>query len=125
MNNKNIKVTVSKQKNSITVNAEIPKMNPRKNINYIRYDVTNARNDALAEYGPLVGNLRSNEPEDNPVLDNKNRPSGNILNGTWVFNTTDTTSPTFLENTFKSMETAPTRAKTRKTTRRRTKTTTE
>ncbi len=119
MNNKNIKVTVSKQKDSITVNAEIPKMNPRENINYIRYDVTNARNDALAEYGALVGNLRSNEPEDNPVLDNKNRPSGNVLSGTWVFNTT------VLERAFKSMETAPTRAKTRKTTRRRTKTTTE
>ena len=113
MNNKNIKVTISKQKNSITVNAEIPKMSPRDNIEYIRYDVTNARNDAFTKYGSLVGNLRSNEPEDNPVLDNKNRPSGNVLSGTWVFNTT------VLERTFKSMETAPTRAKTRKTTHTR------
>ena len=88
MNNKNIEITVSKDKDSIKVEAKIPKINPRKNIHYIRYDVTDAHQAAVSKYGELVGNLRSNEPEHNPVLDNKNRPVGNVLIGTWVFNTT-------------------------------------
>ena len=93
MNNKNVKITVTKEKDAITVNATIPEMNPRKEINFIRYDVVDAQRDAIAEYGQLVGPLRTWAP--NPVLENKNRASGNTLEGTWVFeiNQPDTTAP--------------------------------
>lgn len=118
MNNKNIEITVSKDRNSIKVEAKIPKMNPRKDIHYIRYDVTDAHRAAVSKYGELVGNLRSNEPEHNPVLDNKNRPVGNVLIGTWVFNTT-TKAPA--QQSFITTETPTQRTKARKTPRRRNK----
>ena len=93
MNNKNVKITVTKERDAITVSATIPKMNPRKEINFIRYDVVDAQRAAIAEYGHLVGPLRTWAP--NPVLENKNRASGNMLEGTWVFeiNQPDTTAP--------------------------------
>lgn len=124
--NKNVKITVTKNGNSIKVEAKIPKMNPRKNIHYIRYDVTDAHQAAISKYGQLVGNLRSNKPSDNPVLDNKNRSTGNVLIGTWVFNTTANQKGP--DNTLKRPHTvaqtpAP-RTKARKTPRRRNKITT-
>ena len=85
MNNKHVKVKVERnlKENTIEVSAQIPEMNPRKGINYIRYDSTNAYQDAYEKYGDLVGAHRSDLPC--PVLDNKNRPIGNVLEGVWVF----------------------------------------
>ena len=114
MNNKNIKVTVTKEENLILVRAEIPEMNPRKGIDHIRYDVVNARQSAVEEYGDSVGNLTGTSP--NPVLENKLRSSPPELVGTWMFTTTTK------ENKFENTKTTSTRARTRKSTRRRTNT---
>ena len=84
MNNQ-IKINVTKESktNTISVEAEIPEMNPRKGIDHIRYDVVNAREAAVEKYGRDVGNLTTFST--NPVLENIPRENGNILKGRWLF----------------------------------------
>jgi len=119
MNNKNVKITVTREKDFISVSAEIPEMNPRKGIDHIRYDVVNARQSAVEKYGDSVGNLTDTSP--NPVLENKLRSSPPKLVGTWIF----ATKGVLEGKRFASMKTVPTKTRTRKTSRRRTKTTSE
>lgn len=114
-NNKKAEVTVTKQKNTIVVNATIPSLNPRKGVEPIRFDLTDARNAATAEYGDRVGSLSG------PSVVLENRPRTNNLSGTWVFNY-ETPVPTTASNT---TTTTRTTRSTRRNRRTKTQTTSE
>jgi len=82
MMSKQAKVKIQQQKNSVTVEAEIPALDPRKGITPIRYDVTDAEAAVqlwATKKGVDVGGLIS----DSTVLEN--RPRTNRLHGTWTF----------------------------------------
>jgi hypothetical protein len=77
---KNATVTVTKNKGAIEVSAAIPALRPRKGIEPIRYDLTDAHAAAVAEFGAdRVGSLIS------PSIVLENRPRTNVLEGRWIF----------------------------------------
>ncbi len=85
---KQAKVNIAQERTTVTVEAEIPALDPRKGIEPIRYDVTDATEAVqlwAERRGIEIGGLVSNST----VLEN--RPRTNRLHGTWTFAIKDPT----------------------------------
>ena len=116
MMNKNAKVTVKKEGGTIVVTAKIPSLQPRKGVEPVRYDLTDARAAAIDKYGKNVGSLTSS-----PSVVLENRPRTNVLAGSWTFEWVTSTVPT--RSTKPASRSSKPRTRTRRT--RNTSTTTD